>query len=171
MCLCWLWNTWWFHYFFEQHVFLTVGNSTTAKWGLWLLRSLSDFLVSSIPTVRLCLVSLMSLLPPPARSPPLPCQYSYSQVVSCVSNVSASSSGAEPSPALLVACTKRRGRKASKDVPESKEPVPKPSEDSVAKSRGRGRKPKPRPGNSCSLKATPYLSLTEALQLELILDS
>lgn len=58
-------------------------------------------------------------------------------------------SGAEPSPALLVACTKRRGRKASKDVSENKEagglktPT---SEEPAAKSRGRGRKPKPKPG-------------------------
>lgn len=57
------------------------------------------------------------------------------------------STGAEPSPALLVACTKRRGRKTSKDVPESKETGLKPPEETASKSRGRGRKPKAKPGN------------------------
>ncbi|XP_051569961.1 trinucleotide repeat-containing gene 18 protein-like isoform X2 [Myxocyprinus asiaticus] len=52
---------------------------------------------------------------------------------------------AEPSPALLVASTRRRGRKCSKDVHEGKETPPKSTEESVPKSRGRGRKPKPKP--------------------------
>lgn len=55
--------------------------------------------------------------------------------------------GAEPSPALLVASTKRRGRKCSKDVPDGKETPHKNTEESAPKSRGRGRKPKPKPGN------------------------
>ncbi|XP_051571991.1 trinucleotide repeat-containing gene 18 protein-like isoform X6 [Myxocyprinus asiaticus] len=57
---------------------------------------------------------------------------------------------AEPSPALLVASTRRRGRKCSKDVPGGKETPPK-NTDSAPKSRGRGRKPKPKPGNFHSL--------------------
>ena len=56
--------------------------------------------------------------------------------------------GAEPSPALLVPSTKRRGRKSSKEVPESKEADSPTAEEPVSKSRGRGRKPKPKPGNS-----------------------
>ncbi|KAF5899275.1 trinucleotide repeat-containing 18 protein isoform X1, partial [Clarias magur] len=52
---------------------------------------------------------------------------------------------AEPSPALLVASTKKRARKGSKDVPESKETSPKMSDDSAPKNKGRGRKPKPKP--------------------------
>ncbi|XP_056609882.1 trinucleotide repeat-containing gene 18 protein isoform X3 [Triplophysa dalaica] len=52
---------------------------------------------------------------------------------------------AEPSPALLVASTKRRGRKCSKDVPEGKETPLKSTEEAAPKSRGRGRKPKPKP--------------------------
>lgn len=70
------------------------------------------------------------------------------------------SSGAEPSPALLVACTKRRGRKTSKDVPESKETGLKPSEETASKSRGRGRKPKAKPGNLHS-----YLNSNALFQL------
>ncbi|XP_058234405.1 trinucleotide repeat-containing gene 18 protein isoform X1 [Hemibagrus wyckioides] len=52
---------------------------------------------------------------------------------------------AEPSPALLVASTKKRVRKGSKDVPESKDASPKTTEDSAPKNKGRGRKPKPKP--------------------------
>lgn len=55
--------------------------------------------------------------------------------------------GAEPSPALLVASTKKRARKSSKDVPESKDTSPKTADDSAPKNKGRGRKPKPKPGN------------------------
>lgn len=59
--------------------------------------------------------------------------------------------GAEPSPALLVASTKKRARKGSKDVPESKETSPKTADDSALKNKGRGRKPKPKPGNASPL--------------------
>ncbi|KAJ8402669.1 hypothetical protein AAFF_G00367520 [Aldrovandia affinis] len=52
---------------------------------------------------------------------------------------------AEPSPALLVPSTKRRGRKSSKEAPESKEDDSQTAEESAPKSRGRGRKPKPKP--------------------------
>ncbi|MCI4392182.1 hypothetical protein PGIGA_G00143170 [Pangasianodon gigas] len=52
---------------------------------------------------------------------------------------------AEPSPALLVASTKKRARKGSKDVPESKDTSPKTTDDSAPKNKGRGRKPKPKP--------------------------
>ncbi|XP_017309890.1 trinucleotide repeat-containing gene 18 protein isoform X2 [Ictalurus punctatus] len=52
---------------------------------------------------------------------------------------------AEPSPALLVASTKKRARKSSKDVPESKDTSPKTADDSAPKNKGRGRKPKPKP--------------------------
>lgn len=55
--------------------------------------------------------------------------------------------GAEPSPALLVSSTKKRVRKGSKDVPESKDASPKTTDDSAPKNKGRGRKPKPKPGN------------------------
>ncbi|KAK2836594.1 hypothetical protein Q7C36_014463 [Tachysurus vachellii] len=52
---------------------------------------------------------------------------------------------AEPSPALLVASTKKRARKGSKDVSESKDSSPKTTDDSAPKNKGRGRKPKPKP--------------------------
>ncbi|XP_060799022.1 trinucleotide repeat-containing gene 18 protein isoform X3 [Neoarius graeffei] len=52
---------------------------------------------------------------------------------------------AEPSPALLVSSTKKRVRKGSKDVPESKDASPKTTDDSAPKNKGRGRKPKPKP--------------------------
>ncbi|KAG7459991.1 hypothetical protein MATL_G00216470 [Megalops atlanticus] len=52
---------------------------------------------------------------------------------------------AEPSPALLVPSTKRRGRKSSKEASESKEAGSQTSEEPVPKSRRRGRKPKSQP--------------------------
>lgn len=83
------------------------------------------------------------------------CQTEMSESLMFVSNVKVTNvfyteficTGAEPSPALLVASTKRRGRKCSKDVPDGKETPPKNTEESAPKSRGRGRKPKPKPGN------------------------
>ncbi|XP_062868829.1 trinucleotide repeat-containing gene 18 protein isoform X2 [Trichomycterus rosablanca] len=59
---------------------------------------------------------------------------------------------AEPSPALLVASTKRRVRKCSKDVSESKETSATKTDNPAPKSKGRGRKPKPKPDSEVAPK-------------------
>lgn len=77
-------------------------------------------------------------------------------LIGTINKLNLSETGAEPSPALLVASTKRRGRKCSKDVPDGKETPPKNTEEPAPKSRGRGRKPKPKPGNFHSFESNIY---------------